>query len=69
MHTNQKDAWILSLCHRLSHKNPPQSRWLSAGECEGGEVGVAGRVGEHSHKSREKEDEIGGLQKGNQERG
>jgi hypothetical protein len=32
-------------------------------------MGVGGWVGEHPHRSRGREDGIGGLQKGNQERG
>jgi hypothetical protein len=46
---------------------PVKARCHSVGECQGGEAGVGGGVGEHPHRRRG--DGIGGFQKGNQERG
>jgi hypothetical protein len=48
---------------------PGKASCPSVGECQGGEVGVGGRVGEYPHRSREREDGIGDFQRGNQERG
>jgi hypothetical protein len=41
----------------------------SVGECEGGEVGMCGCMGEFPLRSRGRGDGIGGLWKGNWERG
>jgi hypothetical protein len=43
-------------------------RCLSVGECQGGEWEVCRWVGEHPHRSRKKEDGIGGFQRRNRER-
>jgi hypothetical protein len=44
---------------------PVKAGCPSVGECQGGELGVGGWVEEHTHKSREREDGIGGFQRGN----
>jgi len=41
----------------------------SVEEFQGGEVGMGGWVGEHPHRSRRIRSDIGGLWRGNQERG
>ena len=41
----------------------------SVRECQGGEMGVGGWVGEHPHRGRGSGDGIGVLQRGNWERG
>jgi hypothetical protein len=48
---------------------PVKARCPSVRECQGGEVGVGGWVGEHPHRSRGREDGIGGFQRGNLEKG
>jgi hypothetical protein len=40
----------------------------SVGECQGREAEMCGWVGEHPHRSRRREDGIGGFWRGNQER-
>jgi hypothetical protein len=44
---------------------PVKARCPSVGKCE---VGVSGWVEEHAYRSRGRGDEIGGFQRGNQER-
>jgi hypothetical protein len=46
---------------------PVKARFLSVGECQGGEVGVDG-FGEHLHRSWVRGAGIGEFQRGNQER-
>jgi hypothetical protein len=46
-----------------------EARCLSIGEYLGGDAGVGGWAREHPHRSRWREDEIGGLWRGNQEMG
>jgi hypothetical protein len=41
---------------------PVKSRCASVGECQGGETGVSGCVGEHLHRRRGSGDGIGGFQ-------
>ena len=41
----------------------------SVGECQRGKVGVGGWVGEHPHRSRGREDRIGGFLRVDLERG
>jgi hypothetical protein len=49
---------------------PVKVRCSSVGECQGGEAGVGGWVGEHPHRSKGRGDEIVSFQRGaNQERG
>ena len=47
---------------------PEGFRWPSVGECQGWKVGVGGWVKEHPHRGREREDGIGGFQRGDLER-
>jgi hypothetical protein len=44
---------------------PVKVRCLSEGECQDREAGVGGWVGEYPHRSRGREDSIGGFQRGN----
>jgi hypothetical protein len=44
-------------------------RCPSVGECQGGKAEVGGWVGEHPHRGRERDNGIGGFQKGDLERG
>ena len=50
---------------------PVKALWLSVGKCKGGDADVGRWVGEHPHRSREKEGGIGGVffWGGDQERG
>jgi hypothetical protein len=48
---------------------PEGVRCPSVGECLRGKTGVGGWVGEHSHRGRGKEDELGGFRRGDLERG
>ena len=48
---------------------PVKTQCPSVGECQGRKVGVGEWLGEHPDRSRERQDRIGKLQKGNQERG
>ena len=48
---------------------PVKARYPSVGQCQGGEVGVGEWVGEHPHRSRGREDGIGGFWTVIQERG
>ena len=48
---------------------PVKARCPNVGECQGGEEGVGGWVGEHPHRSRGRRDGIEGFQRGNWEWG
>jgi hypothetical protein len=47
---------------------PMKAECTSVGECQGGEAGVYGRVGEHPHRSRGTGNEIVGFGEGNWKR-
>ena len=48
---------------------PGKAPCSSVRECQGREAGVNGQVGDHLHRSRGREDWVGGFRRGNQERG
>jgi hypothetical protein len=50
-------------------RGPGKARCPGSGQRQNGEVGVSGWVGEHPHRSKGKEDGIGGFWRAIQERG
>ena len=48
---------------------PEKAGCPSVGEFEGEEIGEGGQLGEHPHRSRARQDGIGGFPRGNGKRG